>query len=195
VANLEAGGVRIIRLSVTVPRGALVDQSSEVVVTATSGADATKQASVSVLTAVKEILRIEVSFVAFPTGMKAGEAVEVTVHILNSGNRDVKVFFAEASGDSAWLSLDTTKSPSQATIRPGKTQDFTFDLAVPAGVPSGSHTLSVTARVQGSTYTDTESIPLTVASIGGFLPNVTAPALILGIIIAAGLVLRAPRRR
>lgn len=194
VANLEAGGVRIIRLSVSVPRGALVDQASEVVVTATSGADSTKQASVAALTAVKEILRIEVSFVAFPTGMKAGEAVEVTVHILNSGNRDVRVFFSELTGDAAWLSLDTTKSPSQAMIKPGRTQDFTFDLAVPAGAPSGSHTLAVTARVQGTTYTDTESIPLSVTSVGGFLPTVTAPALILGIIVAAGLVLRAPRR-
>ncbi len=195
VANLEASGVRIIRLSVTVPRGALVDQASEVVVTATSGADAAKQASVSVLTSVKEILRIEVSFVSFPTGMKAGEAVEVTVHILNSGNRDVRVIFAERTGDSAWLTLNTGKSPPQATIKPGKTYDFIFDLAVPAGTPSGSHSLSVTARVTGSTYTDTESMPLSVTSVGGFLPNVTAPALILGIIIAAGLVLRAPRRR
>jgi len=195
VVNLEAGGVRIIRLSVTVPRGALVDQASEVVVTAASTADTTKQASVSVLTTVKEILRIEVSFVSFPTGMKAGEAVEVTVHILNSGNREVRVFFAEFTGDSVWLSLDTTKSPAQAAIRPGKSQDFTFDLAVPAAAPAGSHTLSVTARVQGTTYTDTESIGLTVTTTPGFLPNVTVPALVLGIIVAAGLVLRAPRRR
>jgi len=49
--------------------------------------------------------------------------------------------------------------------------------------------------VQGTTYTDTESIGLTVTTTPGFLPNVTVPALVLGIIVAAGLVLRAPRRR
>lgn len=193
VSNMEAGGVRIVRLSVTVPRSALVDQASEVTVTATSAADTSKHADVTVFTTVKEVVRIEASFTSFPTEMKAGESVEVTVHVVNGGNRDARVSFQDLTGDSAWLAL---VSPAPVTIKPGKTQDFTFTLAVPAGAAPGQHTISVTVRVAQSTVTDTVSIPLAVTGGGSFLPTLTPAALILGIVVAAGLIFRSrPTRR
>ncbi len=193
VLNLEAGGVRIVRLSVTVPRGALVDQASEVTISATSGADASKRGEALVLTTVKEVVRVDVSFSAFPTEAKPGETVEVTVHVANSGNRDARVSFAELSGESAWLLLKSPLVP--LVIKPGKSVDFTFDLAVPADAMPGQKSLSLTVRVAQSTVTDTESVPLLVMG-GSFLPALTPAALIVGIVVAAGLVFFVrPRRR
>jgi PKD repeat protein len=195
VANLEAAGVRIVRLTVQVPRGALVDQASEVTVRASSGADPGKTAQVFVLTAVKEVVRLELTFSSFPSSIKPGETVEVTVHIVNSGNRDIKVSFAELAGDSVWLTLKSPLVPF--TIRAGRSQDFAFDLLVPPGTAGGAKTLTLTAKVALSTVTDTESVPLTVDAGFSFIPSLAAPGLMVGIVVAAGLVLvmRPPRRR
>lgn len=194
IANMEAGGVRIVRLSIAVPRTALVDDSSEVTVTATSGADVAQHADVQVLTTVKEVVRLDASFTSFPTTMRAGETIEVVLRVSNTGNRDERVAFADFAGDSAWL---TVKSPlPPVTIKPGKSVNFTFDLNVPTAAPGGSHTITVTARVQQTTVTDTVSVPLLVGGSGTFLPTLGPAALILGIVVASGIVLRArPRRR
>lgn len=194
VANLEATGVRIVRLTVAVPRAALVDQASEVTVRATSGADASKHADAIVLTAVKEVIKIELTFATFPTAIKPGETQEVIAHVVNSGNKDVKVSFADLAGDSAWLALKTPPVPY--TVRAGRSVDFTFELTVPAGTPGGQKAISLTAKISNSAVTDTESTTLNVVG-NGFLPSLAAPGLMVGIVIAAVLVLstRPPKGR
>jgi large repetitive protein len=191
VVNLEAGGVRVVRLTVTVPRAALVDDATPVTTTAVSGADPSKHAEVSVYTTVKEIVRIDVSVVSFPAEVKPGEAAEVKVRVTNSGNRDAKVSFVELSGDSAWLG----ELPPPTTVRPSRSTEFTFQLAVPADASPGQHQLSVTAKVSQSTVAETQAIQILVKG-GSFLPTLTPAALIAGIVVAAGLIFftRPPKR-
>jgi PKD repeat protein len=194
VANLEAGGVRIVRLTVAVPRGALVDQSTEVTVKASSGADASKTANVVVLTTVKEIVKVEVTFSSIPSSMKPGESSEVTVHIVNSGNRDIKVSFADRTDESAWLVLKSPLVPY--TIKASRSADFTFDLTVPAGTPAGQKSLTLTVKIVQSTVTDTATAALEVTG-GAFLPSFAAPGVMVGIVAVAFVMLlaRPPRRR
>ncbi len=194
VPNLEAGGVRIVRLTVAVPKDATVDQSTEVTVKAASVADATKTGNVVVLTTVKEIVKVEVTFSSIPTTMKPGESVEVTVHVVNSGNRDVRVTFADRTDQSAWLVLKLPLVPF--LIKAKRSADFTFDLAVPAGTPAGQKSLTLTVKVVQSTVTDTATAPLEVTG-GSFLPSFAAPGVMVGIIAVAAVMLlaRPPRRR
>jgi len=191
VVNLEAGSVRVVRLTVTVPRAALVDDASAVTITAVSDADSGKHAEVSAYTTVKEVVRIDVSIVSFPAEVKPGDAAEVKVRVTNSGNRDARVSFVELSGDSAWLG----ELPAPSTVRPGRSVEFTFQLAVPADASPGTHQLSVTAKVTQSTVAETETFQVLVKG-GSFLPTLTPAALIAGIVVAAGLIFftRPPKR-
>jgi PKD repeat protein len=192
VVNLEAGGVRVVRLTVTVPRAALVDDPSPVTITVASEADPNKHADAVAYTTVKEVVRIDLTVVSFPAEVKPGETAEVKLRVTNSGNRDAKVSFVDLSGDSAWLG----ELPPPTTVRPGRSTEFTFQLAVPGGASPGQHQLSLTAKVSQSTVTQTQTFQMVVKG-GSFLPTLTPAALIVGIVVAAGLIFftRPPKRR
>lgn len=195
IANMEAGSVRIVRLNVAVPKTALVDDAQEIKVEASSVADSLKFADVSVYTTVKEVVRIDASFTSFPTSMRAGETIEVTLRVANTGNRDARVTFADFAGDNAWLTVRPPVLPP-LTVKPYKSVNFTLDLTVPASASSGTHPISVTVKVAQTTVSDTVSSDLQVTGNSSFIPTLTAPALILGIVVAAAMLFRTrPARR
>jgi uncharacterized membrane protein len=194
VANLEAGGVRIVRLSVSVPKGALVDQETAITVSATSQFDTSKRAEVPVNTAVKAMPKLQLVFVSFPTEAQAGSSIEVTVRVQNLGNADARIQFNPGNGDSGWL---TIKTVLPQTVKPLKSLDLEFTLTIPAGTAAGSHTVSVSVKDLKGNVNETKSIQLNVKGGGGFIPALTTPALMLGLVAVAALLLHGagPRRR
>jgi PKD repeat protein len=187
VADLPAGGVRTVHLTVNVPANGLATQVEPVTVRALSQADTSKSAAVDVTTFVAAVNKIETTITSAPETVTPGSSYDVTVRVVNRGNDVARVTFEQGTGEGAWLVLVT---PAPFPIQPGQSKDFQFKLNVPAGQEGGSYTLTVTATALGVSATSSDTTTVEVPRTNSVIPGGSSLLMIFGIVVVAGLLLR-----